>query len=268
MPIDESIFQVWAPAGGLWSNWVKPVVFACMEGVPPEGNWPEAEGSQEWVPRPAERVALVFDLPGGEGVKWGLAAARLGYRPVALYNAIPWPFILSEENKFPDDRPQPAPVMVEMRSIVDGLRHAAGEIEKLALPRDAPPAFLLDANRRAAMQSVIPGAFDNRSISFTTDFPSADFLLAQKIREVILVQATATQPQSDLAHTLFRWQKSGLTIKCKNLADSGGPAVCSIKAPSLLGSWWLRLMAAVRLRRNSAGEFGGFVPDDGSGGGG
>jgi len=51
---------------------------------------------------------------------------------------------------------------------------------------------------------MLPDEFDNRSVCFTTDFPSANFLSAQRVGGVVLVQQTGTRPQLDLAHVLRR----------------------------------------------------------------
>ena len=59
---------------------------------------------------------------------------------------------------------------------------------------------------------VEPPAFDNRSVSLPTDFPSANLLLSYGVRRVVLVQATDGQPQADLAHTLLRWQQAGIDM--------------------------------------------------------
>src|SRR5262245_36205062 len=88
MTTKESIYEVWAPTGGLWSPWVKPVLFACMDG--PIGapmtlmDW-DASG----IPSAEENIVLVLDLPGAEGVGAALTLAARGYRLVPLYNAVP-----------------------------------------------------------------------------------------------------------------------------------------------------------------------------------
>ena len=86
----EEIYSVWAPREGLWSRWVKPVLFSVMgEAALPGGAGATPDVS--WVPSPESNVPLVIDLPGSAGVDWGLAVAALGYRPVPLYNAVPGP---------------------------------------------------------------------------------------------------------------------------------------------------------------------------------
>ena len=46
-----------------------------------------------------------------------------------------------------------------------------------------------------------PDKFDNRSISFTTDFPLVNFFASHGIECVMLVQKDRVEPQSDLART-------------------------------------------------------------------
>src|SRR5580765_130756 len=86
------VFSTWAPENSIWSPWAKPVLFAHLDSalsyIPVAG----APGDVSWSPPPDERVAIVLDLPGAEGVIIGLALAVRGYRPVPLYNALPLPF--------------------------------------------------------------------------------------------------------------------------------------------------------------------------------
>src|SRR5947209_11848860 len=87
----EIIYETWAPSAGLWSPWAKPVLFACMHIEPAPSAALEVPTVPEWLPDASQRAVLVLDLPGDEGVKFGLAAAQAGYQPVPLYNAVPGP---------------------------------------------------------------------------------------------------------------------------------------------------------------------------------
>ena len=89
MPNKDEIFRIWAPPESPWSPWAKPVLFSFMDsafGVPHVRSIVFDGG---WVPAPGS-TAIVVDLPGEEGVMWGLKLAGLGYRPVPLYNALPF----------------------------------------------------------------------------------------------------------------------------------------------------------------------------------
>lgn len=257
---NQDVFDAWAPPGGRWSPWAKPVLFACMEREPPLSTPAEPPYDISWAPPASGDAALVLDLPGAAGVLAGLALAGRGYRPVPLYNAVPAPsraLLLG---------PAAVPMaLVNVHEIMGALWHGVAQLREAAPPEDAPPVFLLDANRRGEGQSIVPGRFDNRSISFTTDFPSAIFLEAHGVSRVVLAQLSADRPQTDLAHTLRRWQEGGIGIEQK-VAGAEGPIVpLDVPRPSGFGSLWQRVLALMGLRRHGLGGFGGFIPEPSSG---
>jgi len=225
----EDIFAVWAPAASPWSLWAKPVLFAQMSPVmiaqPPSYSLAPTNrsGAPGWLPKPSEKVALVLDMPGPISIFMGLAAADAGYRLVPLFNALPGP-------PTPPNAALPV-ALVDVWSILDALIAATPELAKINLPDDAPPAFLLDSNRRSGVGPLIPNRFDNRSVSFPTDFPSAIFLLSRGIRRVLLIQQKEVAPDSDLAHTLLRWQQGGIRIDTVAL-EGGEPMERRIEKPS------------------------------------
>src|SRR6476659_5556779 len=64
----EQIFSIWAPDDSLWSRWAKPVLFAYMDAVLPAVSVAESASDLSWCAAANDRVALVLDLPGAEGV--------------------------------------------------------------------------------------------------------------------------------------------------------------------------------------------------------
>ena len=130
------IFEVWAPAGALWSAWAKPVLFAHLG---PRTVLPQSpEIHLDWAHRADGESAVVVDLPGASGVAVGLHLAQLGYRPVPLYNACP----------SPDTAAVPGPTIVDVEPIMAELFGGTERLSRLMLPPTAPPAFLLDDRRR------------------------------------------------------------------------------------------------------------------------
>src|SRR5262249_26112950 len=154
----------------------------------------------DWAPAAQERFALALDLPGDEGVWLGLALARRGYRPVPLYNALPLPFGMSAFDPV-SQRPVAA---VDIMPIIAALCQSAEQLASLPISFDAPPAFMLDSNRQAKNVRMLPGEFDNRSVCFTTDFPSGNYLSTRGVQGVLLVQRERVEPLNDLAHVLRR----------------------------------------------------------------
>lgn len=253
----EESFAVWAPDGAIWSAWAKPVLFAHMTDDAGSSGFPPAIPEVDWAPLADGRAAIVLDVPGPLGVWLGVALAMRGYRPVPLYNAAPGP---------PGEiRPGLSTALVEVRPIIEAIGAGAEHLGRLSLLPEAPPAFLLDWNRRTARGTVLPGRFDNRSISFPTDFPGAQFLLSRGIRAVLLVQENGREPQADLAHTLRGWQDAGIAISVKELASDAPPVACIVRRPSFYRRIVYRLMTLSGLRRNPLGGFGGTLPEPSSG---
>jgi hypothetical protein len=257
----EQIFSIWAPDNSLWSRWAKPVLFAHLDSALSYLAVGDRPTDVSWSPPPDERVAIVLDLPAAEGVLVGLELAGRGYRPVPLYNALPLPF--GETLLSPATISRVA--AVDVLPIISTLRMGTKLLAQLTLPSDAPPVFLLDANRKGT-RKMIPDEFDNRSVSFTTDFPSANFLASQSIQRVLLVQKQVLEPQSDLAHTLRRWQDSGLTLERVRLEPLSPREPFEVSRPAWYGAMFQRVLSGVGLRRSSSGGFGAWVPDSSAGG--
>ena len=258
----EMIFQTWAPGDARWSPWVKPVLFAFMPSAPPPAGLGFAEPIDvSWAPAASPKVGFVIDLPGPSGVAVGLDLAALGYRPVPLYNAIPMPSYMPEPDEI-----LPAHALVQVTPIIAAMWHGQARLLEHPLPPDAPPAFLLDWNRDGAGRQPSSDSFDNRWVSFTTDFPSATFLLTYGIQRVVLVQPAAEQPRTDLAHTLRRWQEAGIEVQLKRLDVPGSPVPCVVRKPSWFGWAWQRVLIAAGLVRGDSGAgFGGWVQPPSSG---
>lgn len=243
-------FEIWTPNDSVWSRWAKPILFAEMNpnvSFQAEPTWPTLDQ------KPDGRTAIVVDLPGEDSVKTGIALAQCGFRPVPLYNSASGP------NHIFGNR-----ALVDVEPVKRLLFEAATVLSRQNLAPDAPPAFLLDSNR-CGTSVPVPGKFDNRSIVFPQDFPSANFLQSHGIQRVVLFQGTKNQPSSDLAHVLVRSQEAGIQILRRD-SDSGSPIQpIKVMTPSRFRSIWYRALALIGLRRNSAGGFGSVVPQPSSG---
>lgn len=261
----EQTFDLWAPTVSPWSPWVKPVLFAYLPSLSPSRLAELAESAAPraaWAPPADGSCSIVIDLPGVLGVKLAEGLARHGYRPVPLFNAVPGPLEQPEIGRQP---------LVDVYGIAEAIEATSNRlVEPLrALSNDAPPAFVLDANRRIG-RAPQPGAFDNRSVSLPTDFPSAAFLQSRGIGRVLLVigsahmLSTAGQPETDLAHTLLRWQEAGILIEScgvnENLELRSAPDRITIERPPWFRAVWHNALSVMGLRRNPLGGFGGELP--------
>jgi len=253
------IFKIWAPDSSVWSRWAKPALFAA-DAAATEVDIQDPEYDLTWCPPADGHTALVLDLPGSTGVYLGLVLAKMGYRPVPLYNAVPLPLVI------PDVPIRVNISEVDVLPILSALVSKAPALESINVPPDAPPAFLLDFNRHGSGMPLKEGQFDNRSISMTTDFPSAIFFAAHGINRILLVQLDHIYYLQDLAHSLHRWQDGGLELYRVCLELPNQPQPFEVSKPIWYKLMFQRALASLGLHRRSAGGFGGWVPYTPSGG--
>ena len=259
---NEEIFAAWSPSDSVWATWVKPVLFAHLGAAPPLPTNTGTPAEVGWAPAVEERTAVVLDLPKDEGVWLSIALASRGYRPVPLFNALPLPFGVPVF----DPASQRLVAAVDVVPILSALRQGADQLALLKIPREAPPVFLLDANRQGTGVRMLPDEFDNRSVCFTTDFPSANYLITHGIQGVLLVQRERVEPQTDLAHVLRRWQDAGLLLQRMRIEPATERELFQVKRPSWYGAMFQRALAAFGLRRAPGGGFGAWLPESSAAG--
>jgi hypothetical protein len=237
------------------------VLFAHLDAVVAAPELPAPPDNISWCPPVENQVPVVVDLPGAESVMMGIALAERGYRPVPLYNAVPLP----AGQPILDPLTRRNVAAVNVLEIIAALRSETGKLAGLQIPLAAPPAFLLDSNRQGPGLGMAPGEFDNRSVCFTTDFPSANFLLAHGFQRALLVQKMRADLPSDLAHVLRRWQEGGIAPELKPLDSPMPPERLEVPRPSWYGAMFQRALAALGLRRATGGGFGAWVPESSAG---
>ncbi|MEZ6191392.1 MAG: hypothetical protein R3C45_08900 [Phycisphaerales bacterium] len=253
---EKLVYSFWAPPTSPWSPWVKPVLFAHMDE--------KGVGSRVFLPQSKADVfkvfkdnygdtALIVNLPGVESVAAGLELIDFGYRPIPLYNAAPGH----------------SRAVHKLDPVIHALEGGTERLNEKHIDPDAPPAFLIDADRIAGPRDPKPGTFDNRWVIFPQDVPSAGFLKRQNINRVVLIQDEYTPAwQDDLCHILCRWQDAGIAIEKLVLGKSNELQPVKAPRPSYFRSLYYRWLTTLKFRRNSAGGFGGNVPQPSEGGGG
>jgi len=140
----EEALAIWAPEDSPWSPWTKAVLFSFMpefisDQMP---HIPPSHGA-EWKVPLFQDAALLVELAGEKGVEAGISLAHSGYRPIPLYNACPYEFDVTEAG-----RSASLPSVIDVVPIMRALEKETSTLKTIALPRSAPPAFLLDANRK------------------------------------------------------------------------------------------------------------------------
>jgi hypothetical protein len=246
-PID--CFRKWA-GDHPWSSWTKATLFDPKAMLSLQSDRDQAttllEEAEKTIAgtaladlRPSSaggRTCIVIDQPVEISVALGAAMSRRGFAPVPLFNGA-----------YAREAP-----LVTTHAIVQALVDLA---DRVMFKAEAPPAFLLDSNRRQGVPE--PGRFDNRWIVFPQDFPSGGRLIAAGIRECAVL-AERSVVQDDLSHVLCRFEDAGMEIQ-----DVGGVAKTPARmlAPRWYRSTFYRNAALSRLRPNPYGGFGAVVPD-------
>lgn len=243
---NEAVFAAWAPEGALWSRWVRPVLFTQLDGLGLSRDVIDLTGLDDARLPDARGCAVIVDLPGSESVLLGLASASRGFRPIPLFNSTNGP----------------AP-LVDVRPIAQQLFSGAWLLREIRIPPEAPPAFLIDADRMRG--DPMPGRFDNRSVVLPQDFPSGTLLRSKGIHQALLIQR-GTTVREDLAHVLVRWQEAGVKLRTLDVQGGGDSEELRVGPPRLFRRAWYGVIALLGLKRNNVGGFGGLIPEVTSGG--
>jgi len=208
----KEIFKIWAPAGAKWSAWARPVPFVSPSMAKAIKSIHSFKiPNIRYLGGAQQNTAVVIDLPGHGGVEEGLALARLGFRPVPLYNGTTG---------------QPgALALVDNFAIEGALEWGASELKQMELPADAPPAFLLDSNRTHRYRMDV-SVFDNSWDIYAQDMPPAGYFLENGIEKIVV---RGERIQKDLAGILHKFQKAGIKILFTKGYDA--PKEIAVKKP-------------------------------------
>lgn len=249
----HAIFGAWAPASCPWSPWVKPVLFAHL----PRPILPDrivAPPTLAWQRALPPDCALVLDLPGATSVTTGLSLLARGFWPMPLFNACPPSILEYGAGAIPA-------VLVE--PILDALVEGVPLLTSTAISAKRAPAFLLDSHRAAANRPVQAHIFDNRSVVFASDFPSATVLRTQGCERALIVHDATLPVGDDLRYALRHWRAGGIGLE--TITDEGQPLAVRWPARGFWGELSQRCFALFSLRRNRLGGFGAFVPETSGG---
>ncbi len=248
------LFETWAPPASLWSRWAKPVLFAeTLHGMLSNRSLSEKEldaAKTAWALPNNNDTAIVLDVPGETAVLYAVALANKGYQPVALFNTT-----------------SGSRAAIDVSKIKKALTLGAANLRGMTIPAKAPPAFILDSERKPQGRSPKPGQYDNRWVVLPQDFPSGRFLMNHGIRNIVILRVGTKPAADDLSHILVRWQERGLRIRGASLNSNAAAGDIRVTRPNLFRLAFSRLLVMFGLRRNSAGGFGAVVPEESSGGG-
>ena len=197
--IAKEIFKVWAPSNVKWIDWVRPVPFISIDNstqVDTVNNF--TIPIIDYIDSTLGDTAYIIDLPGYESIIEGLGFAKLGFRPIPLFNAT---------------NPEPkAMSLVDNKGIQEALIWGASQLKKLKIHNEALPVFLLDSNRIMRYKMSV-SVFDNSWDLYDQDIPSCEYFLNNGIKRIVV---RSEKIQRDLVKILYKFQKKGVTILLSN----------------------------------------------------
>lgn len=196
---NKEIYKIWAPVGKKWIDWVRPVPFVEMTEY--SKTYKLSSFTTPVIDFMEDRwkdAAIIVDLPGAESVEEGITLAKLGYRPIPIYNGT--------------IEQQGARATVDNQTIGIALEWGASELDKIKISDDALPAFLLDSNRmhRFKMEEAL---FDNSWDVYPQDIPSAEYFINNGICKIIIIGEKVSK---DLKKILYKFQKKNIKIYLTN----------------------------------------------------
>ena len=195
----RDIFKIWAPNGVKWIEWVRPVPFIAINNDSRLYEVSNFEVNKiNYISRLLTDTAIIVDLPGNESIEEGIGLAKIGFRPIPIYNGT--------------NEQEGAMATVDNHAIEIGLIKGAMELEKIVISNNASPVFLLDSNR-TNMYKMNVSVFDNSWDIYNQDIPSAEYFLKNGINKIIV---RGEKVQKDLNKILYKFQIKGIQILFSN----------------------------------------------------
>ena len=191
--IGKDLYKVYAPDGAKWTNWVRPVPFVAIDtnDIKVNNRWKNIE-KVLFLDEYKNDTAIFVDMPNEESIEMGIALARLGYRPIPIFNGV--------------NEQIGAKALLRQDLIESSLIIGGEKLKDIKLNNNANPAFLLDSNRTNRYRTS-ESIFDNSWDLYGQDIPSPKYFKENGIDKIIVV---GTKIQRDLRKIFFKFQDSGI----------------------------------------------------------
>lgn len=207
----KDIYKIWAPNECNWVDWVRPVPFI---GVDQHHNYQEfidyTIPKINYIKGKMNDTMIIIDIKGVDSIKEGIALAKLGYRPIPIFNGT---------NPLINTKSTTNNLIIEPLLVWGAL-----ELKNIKIDNDAPPVFLLDSNRLNRYK-LNRGIFDNSWDIYPQDIPSKEYLLKKGIKKIII---RGEKLNNDLCKVLYKYQND-----IKILFTNGFDNLIEIKIPKV-----------------------------------
>ena len=192
--IGKEIYKIYAPNGSKWTEWVRPVPFVAIDTYnrKPISNW--LDRRVIFINKYEKDTAIFIDLPGKESIEFGIGLARIGYRPIPLFNGT------TEQVS--------SQATTDTYLIESCLINGSEKLKNIQIKNDANPVFLLDSSRTNRYRSN-ESIFDNSWDLYKQDIPTSKYFKENDIYKIIVVSNII---QRDLRKIFLEFQNTGIEI--------------------------------------------------------
>lgn len=190
--LGKEIYKIYAPPAAKWIEWVRPVPFVAIDTYNRKEMYNWIDRKVYFLNEYQSDTAIFIDLFPKESIELGISLARIGYRPVPLFNGTD-----EQENSYATTDTY----LAESSLITGGFI-----LKNIKLDNNANPVFLLDCtrtNRYRAKESI----FDNSWDLYKQDIPTPDYFMKNNIKKIVVVGDTI---QKDLRKIFLEFQKKGI----------------------------------------------------------
>ena len=197
------LYKIYAPQNAKWTEWVRPVPFVAIKTYDRKSVVKLTERKPYFINNNQKDTAIFVDLYGIESIELGIELAKIGYRPIPVFNG-------TDEQV--GSKATTDTYLVESALISGGIA-----LKDIAISNDANPVFLLDnarLNRYRSSESI----FDNSWDLYGQDIPSFEYFKANGINKIIVV---GEKIERDLRKIFFKFQNAGIEFY---LTDGYKPA--------------------------------------------
>lgn len=188
----KEIYKIYAPSNAKWTEWVRPVPFVGIDKYKRTNIRKINDKVITFIDKYQSNTAIFIDLPNIESIEYGISLARIGYRPIPIFNGT-------------DEQPNSIPV-TDNYLVEEGLISAAEKLKKIDINKNANPVFLLDKNRLIRYRKN-SSMYDNSWDLYGQDIPSFDYFKQNGINKIIVV---GNKIERDLRKIFFKFQDAGI----------------------------------------------------------
>jgi len=193
-------FKIWAPTGIKWTDWIRPVPFVAIDKhIENYEFYNFTIPNINYINKLETDTAVIIDISGYDSIKEGIALAKIGFRPIPIYNGT--------------NEQQGAKATTNNHIIGPALIWGALELTKITINSDTSPVFLLDSNRMHRLK-INDSIFDNSWDIYAQDLPTAEYFLKNGINKIIV--RGESMIQKDLKKILYKFQTKKIDILFTN----------------------------------------------------